>query len=79
MLAEILEGSVNKAVDGRFVTEATVIEPFENILFAHSDGQMASGVESAIWEGKKGASLAEDIFCKSKRKKEGLIFVCLRE
>ncbi|GBD39197.1 hypothetical protein HRbin37_01468 [bacterium HR37] len=45
-----------------------IIEPIESILFAHSDGQMASAVESAIWEGKKSASLAKDIVCKSKRK-----------
>ena len=36
-------------------------KPLGNILFAHSDSQMAAAVECAIWEGKKNAGIARKV------------------
>ncbi len=36
-------------------------KPLGNILFAHSDSQMAAAVECAVWEGKKNARTARKI------------------
>ena len=47
------EGTVTASVGGLGDAARSASEPSGRIFFAHADGQLASTIEAAVWEGQK--------------------------